>query len=124
LFGLDLLPQFGDRDVRLRLHQRQHVDLHRFAQAAGNAIARLGTAGRTTILGPLPAKLAHILPTHAEALGKHATAALAPLVRRSDPHPQIVGKCSSHRHASRSIRQANTDYPAPVQMGIPSWIPL
>jgi hypothetical protein len=124
LFGLDLLPQLGDRDVSLHLNHGQHVDLHWFAHAARNAIARLGTACGAVVVFSLLANLTHIFPTHTKTLGKHTTTTLAALVRSSDPHPQIVGKCSSHPLSSQSIHQATIAYPLALQMGIASWIPL
>jgi hypothetical protein len=68
---LDLLSQFSDRNVGLRLNHSKHVNLDRFAQAASNAIARLGAAHRAAIFSSLPAQLAHILPTHTKAIGKN-----------------------------------------------------
>jgi hypothetical protein len=90
------------------LNQSEHVNLDRFAQAARNAIARLWAARRAVVFCLLLAQLARILPTHTKAIGKNTTRSLAALIRRADPCPKIVGKCSSHPLLSRPLHQASS----------------
>jgi hypothetical protein len=102
------LPQLGQRQVRLRLDQAEHVLRDRFGHLALDSIPRL----RNTRLLPrrslLPTQLAHIFPTDAKTLGQHTATALAALIGFQYPHPQIVRIGSSHPryrgHFTREIQ--------------------
>lgn len=82
--------QLGQGQVRLRLHQAEHVLRDRLGHLAADTVPRLRDphllAGRCL----LPPQLANVLPTDTKATGQNTATALAALIGLQYLHPQIV----------------------------------